>query len=77
MEPRKHFLRSRTFGVATLNVVILHFLPGAKEWVAENPEAYAEVLSIAIVGLRFLTKEALTWKRKTPDDPIDFTGLKK
>lgn len=56
------FFRSKTFGVATLNVAILHFYPGAKEWVAQNPEAYGELLTLAVLFLRTLTTKAIKWK---------------
>jgi hypothetical protein len=56
------FYQSKTLGVATLNVAILHFYPGAKEWVALNPEAYAEILTFSILLLRTLTTKAIKWK---------------
>lgn len=56
------FYQSKTMGVATLNVAILHFYPGAKEWVAENPEAYAEILTFTMLALRHFTTKAIRWK---------------
>ena len=49
-------------GVATLNVAILHFYPGAKDWVAQNPEAYAEILTLVMLALRHFTTKAIKWK---------------
>lgn len=73
----KHPARSKTLGVAVLNVLVLAFVPGAKDWVRENPEAYAEILSATMIGLRLITTKALTWRRKDPpDNVIDFTGTK-
>lgn len=60
----KHYLKSKTLGVATLNVVILEFVPGSAEWIAEHPEAYVLILSFTMAGLRAVTEGGLTWKRK-------------
>lgn len=54
--------QSKTFGVAILNFAILKFFPGAKEWVAHNPEAYAEFLTITIITLRAISSGEVHWK---------------
>lgn len=59
----KKFYQSKTFGVALLNVAALKFIPGAKEWVAQNPEAYGEALTATMIMLRLLTQKALQWKK--------------
>lgn len=55
----KPIYRSKTFGVATLNVVALHVVPGAKEWVAAHPEAYAEILTVVMITMRYVTNRAV------------------
>lgn len=57
----KHAIKSKTFGVALLNVVILKVFPESKAWIAKNPEAYAEILTIAMVLLRQITSGGLKW----------------
>jgi len=58
----KPIFKSKTFGVALINIAALKFIPGAKEWVAENPEAYGELVTALIIILRAITNKATKWK---------------
>lgn len=53
--------RSKTFGVALLNLAALKVFPNMKEWVINNPDAYVEILTVVIIALRGITEKAIEW----------------
>lgn len=53
--------RSKTFGVALLNLAALKLFPGMKVWVIENPDLYVEILTVVIILLRAITEKAIEW----------------
>lgn len=55
----KPIYKSKTLGVAILNMVALKFIPGAKEFVQNNPEIYGEILTLIMIILRLLTYKAI------------------
>ena len=70
----KLIFTSKTFGVATLNVVALKFWPDLRVWAQDNLDAYIEILTATMLVLRYVSKSAvhalpkvLTPKKKTKD----------
>ena len=55
----KNILQSKTFGLATLNILALKFIPGLSNWAQENLESYIELLTLSIVVLRYTTTKAI------------------
>ena len=55
----KVILTSKTFGVATLNVVALKFIPGLRDWARDNIDAYAEILTLVMLVLRYVSTSAV------------------
>lgn len=53
--------RSKTFGVALLNLAALKLFPEMKTWVIENPDAYVEILTVVVIALRAITEKAIEW----------------
>lgn len=54
----------KTFGVALINVALIRFCPYVREFAAEDPVAYGEILSLAMIGLRIITRTAVKWRLK-------------
>jgi len=52
----------KTIGIAILNAVLIRFSPEVREFAAEDPIAYGEILSLAMIGLRLITKNAINWR---------------
>jgi hypothetical protein len=57
----KPIYQSKTFGVAIFNIVALKVFPDSREWISNNPECYALIVTIAMIALRFITKRAVKW----------------
>lgn len=57
--------KSKTFGVALLNLVALKVFPELEQFAKDNFDAYIELLTITVIILRVLTKKAVKWKSKT------------
>ncbi len=61
----KNILQSKTFGLATANLLALKFIPGLSSWAQENLEVYVEILTVGVVILRYVTTSAIHFlKRK-------------
>ena len=71
MRDNKHLFKSKTFGVAIINVAALHLIPGAREFVSEYPEAYAELITVAMIALRLVSREAVCIVKKMNDGRSD------
>ena len=56
-------------------MALIRFCPEVREFAAEDPIAYGEILSLAMVGLRLITKTAITWRIKWRRKKLIFLGL--
>lgn len=55
----------KTFGVALVNVALVRFCPEVRDFAAEDPVAYGEALSLVMIGLRLVTKNAIKWRKRS------------
>lgn len=54
--------KSKTILTALLNWAVIKFVPGASQWISENPELYAEILTVVFLVLRHFSSGKIKWK---------------
>ncbi len=59
-DPKKPW-QSKTVLVNAL-VGIAPFIPGATEWIMDNPTAFGAIVGLLNIGLRSVTGEGVSWK---------------
>lgn len=61
-EDSRPIWKTKTFWTGVITTAVVPLVPGAKEWVQENPEAFVALLSSLFVALRKVSKGKVTIK---------------
>ena len=51
--------RSKTLGVAAINVAAFYLIPCAEQWISEHPLLYVHIVTVIVAVLRVVTRKAV------------------